>query len=101
MIFDNKNEYQRSIPHYKEALTIKNAIAGIPTDDSRYLGDNINLDVIHAMVIQALNENNLILIKKTTLSVSVTHQRLAMVYVNVSLLDPLHFCLARYLFSYI
>lgn len=91
MIFDNKNEYQRSIPHYEEALAIKNAIAGIPADDSRYLGDNINSDVIRAMVIQALDEDNLILINKTTLSASVTHQRLAMVYVNVSLLHPLHF----------
>jgi hypothetical protein len=82
-MFDNKKDYQRSIPHNEEALTIKNAIAGIPSDDSTPLGDQMNSDFIRAMIIQALNENDSLRINKASLSASVTHQRIAMVNVEV------------------
>jgi hypothetical protein len=83
-MFDGKKEYERSIPHYKEALAIKHAIAGISSDESMSPEDRMNPDVIRAMVIQALDEHGFLRIHKATLSVAVTHQRLAMVYVKVS-----------------
>ena len=85
-MFDNKREYQRSTPHYEEALSIKNSIAGILTDDSGHFGDHsMNSDIIRAMIVHALNEHGCLRVNKATLSASVTHQRLAMVYVEVSL----------------
>jgi hypothetical protein len=90
-MLDIKREYERSIPHYEEALSIKYAMAGIPTDDSEHFGDHsMNSDVIRAMIIQALNEHDCFDVNKATLSASVTHQRLAMVYVEVCLI--ISFC---------
>ena len=78
-VFDIKKEYQRSKPHYEEALAIKNAIAGFqPT--SRCFADQSSL-------LQSImsEDDGYFQANKGSLSASLTHQKLAMVYVKVSI----------------
>lgn len=84
-MFDMKKEYQRSLPHYEEALSIKNAIAGFRDRDSMSLVDQVDPDENRAMVLQSLDKDHEFpRINKATLSASVTRQKIAMVYVKVS-----------------
>lgn len=79
-----KKEYQRSLPHYEEALAIKNAIAGFSASDSMSLVDQVNPDDNRAMVLQSLyKDHDFPRTNKATLSASVTRQKIAMVYVKV------------------
>lgn len=85
-VFDIKKEYQRSKPHYEEALAIKNAIAGFqPT--SICFTDQSDLDDCRALVLQSLTSENhgYFQTNKAVLSASLTQQKIAMVYVKVSM----------------
>ena len=84
-MFDIKKEYIRSLPHYEEALAIKNAIAGFSAKDSMSLVNQVNLDENEALVLQSLHKDQEFpRINKATLSASVTRQKIALVYVKVS-----------------
>jgi len=86
-VFDIKKDYQRARPHYEEALAIKNAIAGFcPAAVS--LGEQANPDDTRALVLKSLasEDDGCCKINKATLSASVTRQKIAMVYVKVSML---------------
>jgi len=83
VMFDIKKEYVRSLPHYEEALSIKNAIAGFSAKDSMSAADQVNQDENEALVLQSLNKDHEFpRINKATLSASVTRQKIAMVYVK-------------------
>ena len=84
-MFDIKKEYQRSLPHYEEALAIKNAIAGFSERDTMSLVDQANPDDNRDLVLQSLHKDlEFPRINKATLSASVTRQKIAMVYAKVS-----------------
>mmetsp|Transcript_26648 Transcript_26648/g.63910 ORF Transcript_26648/g.63910 Transcript_26648/m.63910 type:complete len:2683 (+) Transcript_26648:137-8185(+) len=81
VMFDIKKEYQRSLPHYEEALAIKNAIAGFSERDTMSLVDQANPDDNRDLVLQSLHKDlEFPRINKATLSASVTRQKIAMVY---------------------
>ena len=87
-MFDIKKDYVRSLPHYEEALTIKNAISGLSSTESMSLFNQANPDENEALVLKSLRkEHELPLINKATLSASVTRQKIAAVYVKVSGFD--------------
>lgn len=83
-LYDIKKEYTRSLPHYEEALAIKNAIAGIRSTDSMPLFDQGNPEKNEVFVHKLLQEEDheLPLINKATLSASVTRQKIAAVCVK-------------------
>ena len=84
-MFDFKKEYARSLPHYEEALAIKNAIAGFNTKDSMSVVKQMNVNENEALVLQSLNKDEPFPhINKATLSASVTRHKIAAVYVKVS-----------------
>lgn len=84
VMFDIKKEYSRSMPHYEEALAIKNAIAGFCDQDSMSLVDQIGATDNRALVFQSLYEDyETPRTNKATLSAAVTRQKIAMVYVKV------------------
>ena len=72
------------MPHYEEALAIKNAIAGFCDQDSMSLVDQIGATDNRALVFQSLYEDyETPRTNKATLSAAVTRQKIAMVYVKV------------------
>ena len=79
-----KKEHDRSLPHYEEALTIKNALAGF--SDSG--GSDFSLaDEKDNFILRCLDDNTeLPVISKATLSTAMTHIRMASVYAKVCLL---------------
>lgn len=84
-MFDIKKEYASSLPHYEEALAIKNAIAGLSSTDSSSLFNQANPGENEALVLKSLHKGQeLPLINKATLSASVTRQKIAAVYVKAS-----------------
>ena len=86
VLFDIKKEYQRSLPHYEEALAIKNAIAGYGTGDSTSLLAPVVVDPNEneALVLKSLDEDTgLPEITKATLSAAMTRQKMASVYAKV------------------
>lgn len=88
VVFDMKKEYNRSLPHYEEALAIKNAVAGFAAKDCMSLVEQIDPDESRALVLQSLHEDHEFpRINKATLSASVTRQKIAAVYANVSCCD--------------
>jgi len=83
VMFDIKKEYKRSLPHYEEALAIKNAIAGFSDKDSMSLVNKVDRDENEALVLQSLHKDHEFpRINKATLSASVTRQKIAGVYVK-------------------
>ena len=83
VMFDIKKEYNRSLPHYEEALAIKNAIAGFSTRDSMSLVEQVNPEESRALVLQSLHKDHkLPRINNATLSAAVTRQKIASVYVK-------------------
>ncbi|KAL9178952.1 hypothetical protein ACHAXT_011925 [Thalassiosira profunda] len=82
VMFDIREEYSRSLPHYEEALAIKNAVAGFTEKDSMSLVEQADpSDDSRALVLQSLGEDNdFPSINKATLSASVTRQKIATVY---------------------
>jgi tetratricopeptide (TPR) repeat protein len=88
VVFDIKKEYQRSKPHYEEALAIKNAIAGF-SSTVMSIGDQANPDESRALVLHSLTgeDHGYCQINKAALSASVTRQRIAMVYVKLRKYD--------------
>jgi hypothetical protein len=76
-----KKEHDRSLPHYEEALTIKNALAGF--SDSG--GSDFSLtDEKDNFILRCLDDNTeLPVVSKATLSTSMTHIRMASVYAKV------------------
>lgn len=85
-MFDIKREYQRSLPHYEEALAIKNAIAGFSAQESMSLVDQVTSDN-RALVFQSLYEDyDFPRTNKATLSAAATRQKIATVYVKVCVL---------------
>jgi tetratricopeptide (TPR) repeat protein len=87
-VFDIKRDYQRAIPHYEEALAIKNAIAGC-SSAATSLGEQVNPDASRALVLKSLasEDDGYCKINKATLSASVTRHKIAMVHVKVSVLQ--------------
>jgi tetratricopeptide (TPR) repeat protein len=87
-VFDIKRDYQRAIPHYEEALAIKNAIAGF-SSAATSLGEQVNPDASRALVLKSLasEDDGYCKINKATLSASVTRHKIAMVHVKVSVLQ--------------
>ena len=81
VVFDIKKEYNRSLPHYEEALAIKNAIAGFGAKDFMSLVDQVNTNNNDALVLHSLNKDiEFPRTNKATLSASVTRQKIATVY---------------------
>jgi tetratricopeptide (TPR) repeat protein len=81
VMFDIKGDYERSLPHYEEALAIKNAIAGF--DDSTLLVEQVNPEENRALVLRSLHKDQEFpRINKATLSASMTRQRIATVYLK-------------------
>ena len=70
VVFDIKKDYQRSKPHYEEALAIKNAIAGF-SSTAMSIVDQANPDDIRTLVLQSLTseDDGYCQINKATLSV--------------------------------
>ena len=99
-VFDIKRDYQRAIPHYEEALAIKNAIAGF-SSAATSLGEQANPDASRTLVLKSLasEDDGYCKINKATLSASVTRHKIAMVYVKVSVLPKIsmlcHFASVR------
>ena len=81
-MFDIREEYSRSLPHYEESLAIKNAVAGFTEKDSMSLVEQADPgDDSRALVLQSLGEDHdFPCINKATLSASVTRQKIATVY---------------------
>lgn len=81
LLFDMKKQHDRSLPHYEEALTIKNALAGL--GDSQ--GSDFTLtDEKDNFILRCLDDNTgLPVISKATLSTAMTHIRMASVYAKV------------------
>lgn len=81
LLFDMKKQHDRSLPHYEEALTIKNALAGF--GDSQ--GSDFTLtDEKDNFILRCLDDNTeLPVISKATLSTAMTHIRMASVYAKV------------------
>jgi hypothetical protein len=89
-LFDIKEEYHRSLPHYDEALKIKNVIAGFGLSQSiTFLAPaSVNPKENVDLVLQSLDEDlELPQVSKATLSVSLTHKQMAAIYTKVS--DPM------------
>jgi len=83
VMFDIKKDYRRSLPHYEEALAIKNAIAGFSARDSMSLVDQVNPAENGALILQSLHKDHEFpRINNATLSASVTRQKIATVYVK-------------------
>ncbi|KAL7543830.1 hypothetical protein ACHAXR_013162 [Thalassiosira sp. AJA248-18] len=81
VMFDIKKEYNRSLPHYEEALAIKNAIAGFSAQDSMSLVNQGHPEDNQTLVLQSLNKDvEFPRINKATLSAAVTRQKIATVY---------------------
>jgi len=88
VMFDLKKEYQRSLPHYEEALAIKNAISGFSAQDSMSLVDQAKPGDNRALVFQSLYEDyEFPRCNKATLSAAHTRQKIAMVYVKRKMYD--------------
>jgi hypothetical protein len=86
LLFDMKKEHDRSLPHYEEALTIKNALAGLDTGGTDYALTNENDNFI----LRCLDDNSeLPVISKATLSTAMTHIRMASVYAKVCFHYPI------------
>lgn len=82
-----KGEYHRSLPHYDEALKIKNAIAGFSSSESTALlaPASVNPKENMSLVLRSLEEDlELPQVTKATLSVSMTHKKMASIYAKVS-----------------
>ncbi len=82
-----KEEYHRSLPHYDEALKIKNAIAGFSSSESTALlaPASVNPKENVSLVLRSLEEDlDLPQVTKATLSVSMTHKKMASIYAKVS-----------------
>jgi tetratricopeptide (TPR) repeat protein len=80
-MFDIKKEYNRSLPHYEEALSIKIAIAGLTGMDATM--DQATPGQNRALVLQSLHkDDDFPRINQATLSASVTRQKIASVYVK-------------------
>ena len=87
LLFDMKEEYHRSLPHYDEALKIKNAIAGFSSIESTALlaPASVNPKENVSLVLKSLEEDlELPQVTKATLSVSMTHKKMASIYAKVS-----------------
>ena len=78
-----RKDHDRSLPHYEEALTIKNALAGFDSGLSNYTltneKDNFVLRCLES------KDTELPVISKATLSTAMTHIRMASVYTKVSI----------------
>ncbi len=86
MLFDIKKDYKRSLPHYEEALAIKNAIAGYDASDSASLLAPATADANASddLVMRSLDEDiELPEINKATLSAAMTRTKMASVYAKV------------------
>lgn len=87
LLFDIKEEYHRSLPHYDEALKIKNVIAGFSSGESTALlaPSSLNPRENVSLVLRSLEEDlELPQVTKATLSVSMTHKKMAAIYAKVS-----------------
>eukprot|EP00956_Cyclotella_meneghiniana_P002034 scaffold2256_cov73-Cyclotella_meneghiniana.AAC.3 len=77
LLFDMKNDHDRSLPHYEEALTIKNALAGFDSGGTEHAltltndKDNFVLRCLES------KDTELPVVSKATLSTSMTHIRMA------------------------
>jgi len=83
LLFDMKEEYHRSLPHYDEALKIKNVIAGFSSSESTALlaPASVNPKENVSLVLRSLEEDlELPQVTKATLSVSMTHKKMASIY---------------------
>ena len=88
-----KEEYHRSLPHYDEALKIKNVIAGFSSSESTALlaPASVNPKENVSLVLRSLEEDlELPQVTKATLSVSMTHKKMASIYAKVSDSVSLH-----------
>ena len=95
-----KEEYHRSLPHYDEALKIKNAIAGFNSIESTALlaPASVNPKENVSLVLKSLEEDlELPQVTKATLSVSMTHKKMASIYAKVSVSLCLH-CFSFYFY---
>ena len=72
------------MPHYQESLAIKNVVAGLEGEDLS-TADKLNPSESHKFVLQSLTKDvkNPRAVNKATLSASVTHQKIAFVYMKV------------------
>ena len=79
-----KKDHDRSLPHYEEALTIKNALAGFDSGGTEHAltltndKDNFVLRCLES------KDTELPVVSKATLSTSMTHIRMASVYAKAS-----------------
>jgi len=83
VLFDIKKDYKRSLPHYEEALAIKNAIAGYVASDSAALLAPAAADANDSgdLVMRSLDEDiELPEINKATFSAAMTRTKMASVY---------------------
>jgi hypothetical protein len=79
LLYDMQKEHERSLPHYEEALVIKNALAGFDTK-----GSLVATDGSDQLVLRCLDDDaELPAITKATLSAAMTHVRMASVYAKV------------------
>lgn len=82
-----KQEYHRSLPHYDEALKIKNVVAGLSSSESSAVLSpaSVNPKENVTLVLRSLDEDlELPQVTKATLSVSMTHKKMASIYAKVS-----------------
>ena len=80
LLFDIKKEHDRSLPHYEEALKIKNALAGF--DSKGY--ESILANESDKLVLKCLDDDTeLPIVTKATLPTAMTHLRMASLYAKV------------------
>ena len=89
-----KEQHDNSLPHYEEALMIKNALAGL---DSSGESDCALTDEKDNFILRCLDDNTeLPAISKATLSTAMTHIRMASVYAKVCIQLDLGLFLSHY-----
>ena len=80
LLFDIKKEHDRSLPHYQEALKIKNALAGFDTNGYESILPNES----DKLVLKCLDDDaDLPIVTKATLPTAMTHMRMASLYAKV------------------
>jgi hypothetical protein len=85
LLFDMKEEYHRSLPHYDEALKIKNVIAGFSSSESPALLAPASVNENVSLALRSSEEDlELPQVTKATLSVAMTHKKMASIYAKVS-----------------